>query len=67
MNKVMKKSTYTIDTTQSITRTTTYKVNAKDENDARKKLQGYLDEGLYRKDIGYYDPEEDGGEETIID
>ena len=58
---------HSIDTIQTVSRITTYEVDAEDINQAKEKLQAYLDNGLHAKDIEYYEPEDDGGEETIID
>jgi hypothetical protein len=58
---------HSIDTIQSISRITTYEVDAEDINQAKEKLQNYLNNGLYAKDIEYYEPEDDSGEETIIE
>jgi hypothetical protein len=64
----MNKETFTIDTTQSVTRITTYVVDASNLEEAKAKLQAYLEDGSDKKGIRYYDPpEEECGEETIID
>jgi hypothetical protein len=58
---------HSIDTIQTVSRITTYEVDADDIDQAKEKLQAYLDNGLNAKDIEYYEPEDDGGEETIIE
>jgi hypothetical protein len=58
---------HSIDTIQTVSRITTYEVDAVDIEQAKEKLQAYLDNGLNAKDIEYYEPEDEGAEETIIE
>jgi hypothetical protein len=61
MNKLI------IDTTQTVNRIRTYYVEAEDLSEAKLKLQKYIDSGIESKDIKFSTPEDEGGEETILE